>query len=210
MATIAADGGGQQLPASPHKAAGPLPRYTESASNGKHSMRAAAFLFAFAMLTACPVSADVWKWTDSEGHVHYGDTPPSDVKASKVGDAGVSVVPSAPEDGPRPTPQRSDQVTPAASKSERGANTTEADAKRKRMIERCEKDRGVDCEEAVDGMIDGTPVTVPGAGDYPVWIAPPPHVVHKPHPPTKPKPKPQPDPEPYLEMAPFPKAVKPK
>ncbi|GAA5179768.1 hypothetical protein GCM10025771_22660 [Niveibacterium umoris] len=177
-------------------------------------MRTAPLLFMLVTMFATPTLAEVWKWTDSEGHTHYGDTPPAGVKASKVGDAGVSVVPAITGDDSRPpTPQvpAAPARPPAPEVKGSGTNTAaDAEARRQRMIERCEKDRGVDCEENVDRMLDGSPGVSPGAADYPVWIAPPPHPAHKPNPHPKPKPKPKPEPEPYLEMGPMPKPAKTK
>jgi Domain of unknown function (DUF4124) len=43
------------------------------------------FLFACALLAlSFSVSADIYKWVDSNGKVHYSNTPPPDVKGTKV------------------------------------------------------------------------------------------------------------------------------
>jgi len=179
-------------------------------------MRVTATLLLLALLAPSVALAEVWKWTDSSGQTHYGDSPPAGVKASKVGDAGVSVIPASPPPDAAPVlaPPSTPKSAPAADKAPTAAGSHDAaaerEAKRQRMIERCERERGVDCEYAVDGMLDGTP-PANSAIEGPVWIVPT-HPPHKPHPPVKPKPKPsttQDDPLNY-PMAPFPKPVKPK
>ena len=57
------------------------------------------------LLAACalPAAAGVYKWTDTEGRVHYSDSPPPDRKADQVkikvrsitGPATVSALPAA-------------------------------------------------------------------------------------------------------------------
>lgn len=180
-------------------------------------MRAVSALLLIAMLAPPLVRAEVWKWTDSAGQTHYGDSPPSGVNASKVGDAGVSVIPAAPAPEAAPVPPTPSPPRDAAA-VERPANNAgsheaaaERAAKRQRMIERCERERGVDCEDAVDAMLDGTPPPAHSVIEGPVWIAPPTHPPHKPRPPVKPKPKPVTADDPLnYPMAPFPKPVKPK
>ncbi|WP_172197297.1 DUF4124 domain-containing protein [Niveibacterium sp. COAC-50] len=180
-------------------------------------MRAAATLLLLALLAPTVAQAEVWKWTDSAGQTHYGDSPPAGVKASKVGDAGVSVIPSTPTPeaaAPAPAAASPARAAPTAERPASNATsheaTAEREAKRQRMIERCERERGVDCEYAVDGMLDGTP-PANSAIEGPVWIVPT-HPPHKPHPPVKPKPKPSTTPDDPLNypIAPFPKPVKPK
>lgn len=179
-------------------------------------MRATAVLLLLALLAPSLAHAEVWKWTDSEGQTHYGDSPPSGVKASRVGDAGVSVIPASPppDAAPTPAPPSAPKHAPAAEKAAVGGGSVDAaaerEAKRRRMIERCERERGVDCEDAVDGMLDGTPPPAHSVIEGPVWIAPT-HPPHKPRPPVKPKPKPVTTDDPLnYPMAPFPKPVKPK
>ena len=36
------------------------------------------------LLVAAPVAAQVYKWTDSQGRVHYGDRPPDDAKKQEL------------------------------------------------------------------------------------------------------------------------------
>jgi hypothetical protein len=47
--------------------------------------RAALRILAIAVLAlASAAAADVFKWTDASGKVHYGDRPPEDAKAQKL------------------------------------------------------------------------------------------------------------------------------
>jgi glutaredoxin len=41
-------------------------------------------LLAVLLALGIPAAAQVYKWTDSTGKVHYGDKPPDDVKTSQV------------------------------------------------------------------------------------------------------------------------------
>jgi hypothetical protein len=176
-------------------------------------MRAELSLITLAILLAsAPAAAELWKWTDSSGQTHYSDTPPSNVKASKVG-GGVSVVPAPEKEAPAaPATREIRQLVPSepvAAPTQAESTAAERKAKRARLIERCEKDRGVDCEESVDAMLDGPLPSGNLNYDQPVWVVPrpvrPPH--RPPHQPVKPKPLPE---EPYMPMGPFPKPVKPK
>ncbi|MCX9155017.1 DUF4124 domain-containing protein [Niveibacterium sp. 24ML] len=163
---------------------------------------------------SAPAAAELWKWVDAQGQTHYSDTPPADVKASPVG-GGISVIPSleAPAAPAKPAPPSPPTAPAAASggNAQTGGSNSAAElkAKRARMIERCEKDRGVDCEESVDAMLDGP---IPRHYEQPVWVYPypqrPPIRPH-PRPPAKPAPKPAKE-EPEMPMLPFPKPVNQK
>jgi len=41
-------------------------------------------LFVLALLLATPAAAQVYKWTDPSGKVHYGDRPPDDAKKQEL------------------------------------------------------------------------------------------------------------------------------
>ena len=38
---------------------------------------------AWALLVASPVDAEIYKWVDEKGNVHYGDCPPPDALLAK-------------------------------------------------------------------------------------------------------------------------------
>ncbi len=58
------------------------------------------FLFTVISLAlAIPAAADIYKWVDSNGNVHYSNTPPPDVKRTKV-----KVEDPAPPTGPATPP----------------------------------------------------------------------------------------------------------
>ena len=47
-------------------------------------MRRSIFMLAFGMALALSAFAQVYKWTDSTGKVHYGDRPPDDAKTEQL------------------------------------------------------------------------------------------------------------------------------
>jgi glutaredoxin len=47
-------------------------------------MRRSIFMLAFGMALALSASAQVYKWTDPAGKVHYGDRPPDDAKTEQL------------------------------------------------------------------------------------------------------------------------------
>ena len=47
-------------------------------------MRSFLTLTLLATALAMPAAAEVFKWTDSAGHVHYGDKPPEDAKSERL------------------------------------------------------------------------------------------------------------------------------
>ncbi|PAS95855.1 MAG: hypothetical protein CGU28_11090 [Candidatus Dactylopiibacterium carminicum] len=119
-------------------------------------------------LLAGLVQAELYKWVDAEGHVHYSDTPPINGKAQPVRD-GVSVVPALP---PQTAPDATLATPSQASAISRPAVTTGTSAtERQRLIERCEQNRGTDCVLEADNILRG------GAGTVyvpvPVLVQPP-------------------------------------
>ena len=47
-------------------------------------MNAARVALLLALIPAAPVIADVYKWTDAQGRVHYSDSAPPDAKSQQV------------------------------------------------------------------------------------------------------------------------------
>lgn len=120
------------------------------------------------LLTGGFAVADVEKWIDPDGGVHYGDRPP----------AGVDAVPVP----VRPNVIETDQITQPIPAGERRAQpepfveSTPAavSAQRKDIqsyIELCRKNRGLDCEREARQMIDG-PASVSFPGDPAVFPRP--------------------------------------
>jgi hypothetical protein len=159
-------------------------------------------------LAATIAFADVYRWTDANGRTVYGDSPPAGVKAHKV-EGGVSVVPAAPVPEPGPTSPAAPAAAPAPAITHNAAPASnaaeEAAARRERLIARCKANRGVDCEQQVDAMIDG-PSSLPDYVEpYPVWG----RAYYPPVRPIPPKPKPHPKPREPL-AGPLPAGPKPK
>ncbi|MDQ8022657.1 MAG: DUF4124 domain-containing protein [Moraxellaceae bacterium] len=149
-------------------------------------------LAALALTAHSQTNAQTYKWVDAQGRTHYGDAPPPGVRASIV-EGGVNVVTSparpassAPVASPTPAPAAPQPAPPATAVA-----SDDRAAQRQRMIERCERNRGVDCEDEVDAMLDGVPYSSyaewPGYGRPPLWPGgrPPP----RPRPPKPPRPK---------------------
>lgn len=125
------------------------------------------------------VHAEVYKWLDADGKIQYGDAPPKDVKAQKVS-GGVTVVPafsfpsaSAPAAKPSAASSSSSEETARDAEARRRQEAADAAAEaRRKAIEQCEKNRGVNCEETVDttgGTTGSSTVFVPTPG----WTQPP-------------------------------------
>jgi uncharacterized protein DUF4124 len=127
---------------------------------------AAVALLALFALGPGTVLAEVYKWKDEQGRVHYGDRPPPGVKADKV-EGAVTVVPAtqaaAPLEDRKPPlsdadterlKEENDQLRRAAKAAE------DREAERHRQIEECQRNRGVDCEQEVDSG-GGAPGYIP-------------------------------------------------
>jgi uncharacterized protein DUF4124 len=127
---------------------------------------AAAVLLALFAMEPATVLAEVYKWTDEQGRVHYGDRPPPGVKTDKV-EGAVTVVPTPQAAAPLgdkkpPTPDAdSDRLKEENDQLRRAAKAEEdREAERRRQIDECQRNRGVDCEQEVDGE-SGTPGYIP-------------------------------------------------
>ncbi|MGC3965132.1 MAG: DUF4124 domain-containing protein [Rhodocyclaceae bacterium] len=172
-------------------------------------MRLSATALACLLLASANAMADVYRWTDRDGKVHYGDTPPAGVSARRV-DANVNVVPAGPRapaqpaTPPAPAPSVAPSVPPQPA-----AAVDPQDQLRARMLAQCQQNRGVDCENEVNAML-----TPPWNGYaetpwWPVWTAAPQHprppYPPRPEPPRPPKPKPDPVPKPMPQPTQTPK-----
>lgn len=119
--------------------------------------------------------SEIYKWTDADGSIQYGDDPPKGVKTQKVS-GGVTVVPAAvivknnPVDTAQSGVGKESAEKPAQkSTSATGGTNSAADARQK-AIAQCEKNRGVDCEdEATAQVVSPKTVYVPVPG----WSQPP-------------------------------------
>ena len=117
------------------------------------------FFVAASLLISISANADIQKWVDREGNVHYGDRAPSWAEASSV------VV--------RPNVIETDPVAASASTAKRPPisykRTSRVSQRQERKdieayIEHCQENRGVYCEWEAHAMIDG-PATVLFPGD---------------------------------------------
>lgn len=150
----------------------------------------ALLLSLFLLPTIGAAQGALYKWKDAQGKVHYGDAPPPGVRATPLS-GGVSVVPSLPPEAAEsdadakaesagggienPDAIRRARAAEAESRQQEQARR---EAERKRLIERCEANRGTDCEDEVDDLLSGHP----GRTYVPLWLNPPP----RPHRPPRP------------------------
>ena len=151
----------------------------------------ALLLSLFLLPTIGAAQGALYKWKDAQGKVHYGDAPPPGVRATPLS-GGVSVVPSLPPEaveshaGTRTESAGGGIDNPDAARRARAAEAesrqqeqARREAERKRLIERCEANRGTDCEDEVDDLLSGQP----GRTYVPYWLEPPPpsHRPPRPH-----------------------------
>ena len=115
---------------------------------------------AMACLCSATAAAEIKKWIDAEGQVHYGDLPPSGTNATPL-----RVQPNVIETDQRATPPVNDELLDRPD-APAGAKSTAASEPRQDIqsyVERCRENRGVDCEREATEMIDGpAPVIFPG------------------------------------------------
>jgi Domain of unknown function (DUF4124) len=114
----------------------------------------AAVLLALAALCQGVVLADIYKWVDEKGQVQYGDRPPPGVKTEKV-ESPISVVPAPqPPDTAHDKPAAKAEGDRPAAQDEQVQRDVKAaeeqEAQRRRRIEECQRNRGVDCEQEAD------------------------------------------------------------
>lgn len=150
-----------------------------------------ALLLSLILLPAASLAQGaLYKWKDAQGKVHYGDAPPPGVQASPLS-GGVSVVPALPPEAregnasakaeatgggiDNPDATRRTQAAEAESRQQEQARR---EAERKRLIERCEANRGTDCANEVDDLLSGQP----GRTYVPLWLNPPPQQHRPPRP----------------------------
>lgn len=119
------------------------------------ALASAALIFSDAAM------ADIEKWVDRDGQVHYGDQPPPEAGATPL-----KVRPNVIETGRDVSPTIS-AAPPANANSDAEAGSNPVLERRpdiQAYVEQCLANRGVDCEREAQAMIDG-PATVLFPGD---------------------------------------------
>jgi hypothetical protein len=90
-------------------------------------------------------AGDLYKWTDYAGKVHYSDTLPEGVKAQRIPEGNLSIIP-----GPA-LPESIPDAAPATGENPREGTAAHAFAERRQeMIEDCETNNGTECGREVD------------------------------------------------------------
>lgn len=103
---------------------------------------------------------EISKWVDRDGGVHYGDQPPPSVDATPV-KVRPNVIDTRTTRSPVVLPQR---PTVLQQRARREQQVLPERAELRAYVERCRRNRGVDCEWEARAMIDG-PATVLFPGD---------------------------------------------
>ncbi len=109
-------------------------------------MQAVVFAVAFA---ACPASAEMYKWTDAEGKVHYSDQPPpANVKQQTTVTPRKSSAPSAtaPAKSDAPPAKAKTYVEQEAEFRKRQVETAEREAAEKKKADEI-AERKRNCEQ---------------------------------------------------------------
>jgi hypothetical protein len=118
-------------------------------TNGYFRLWHSAVVALIALLLFCVFglarAGDLYKWTDNDGKVHYSDTLPAGVKAQRIPEGNLSIIP-----GPA-LPESIPDAAPATGKDPREGAAAHAFAERRQeMIEDCETNNGTECGREVD------------------------------------------------------------
>src|SRR5690348_1585729 len=126
---------------------------------GKHPNRGSRTMKRYAMLTLCllaaPAGAELFKWTDETGKVHYSDQPPpGDVKNSETLKAGKPAAPAGAATPASPGGKPPAAVPKTVSDQEmefrkRRLQQAEADAKAQKEAQAAEEKKR-NCQRAMD------------------------------------------------------------
>ncbi len=117
-----------------------------------------------AVCTAAPAPAQINKWVDENGRVHYGDRPPANkpsttIQIQKSPPTARNEAPNAATGKPSVEPPKAGA---AGDPPVDPAKAQEAQKQRERLIVECKNNRGINCDnpEAVKQMqSDDTPQT---------------------------------------------------
>lgn len=124
-------------------------------------------MLALALSPGLALTADIEKWVDHEGRVHYADHPPPWADARPV-----KVQPNIIETDPLAQPAVTVRRPTSPARAERSSDPSQRQrAEMQRYIELCRNNRGIDCEREARAMIDG-PATVFFPGDPLVFPRP--------------------------------------
>ena len=147
-------------------------------------MPRAAILLLAAWALSSVALAQVFKWTDADGKVRYGDKPPEGVRSSAVEDrtnahGTVKGEAKAGTEADKRHKMRMAELDKDLTKRKASAGKEQvAEAKRREAYEQCTASRRTDCQDVLSGKA-ATPATTPrhvvGAGQpKPVQPVPPP------------------------------------
>lgn len=105
-------------------------------------------------------NAEIQKWIDSDGQVHYGDAPPANAEATPL-HLRPNVIDSDRPAAPADSLEASGKPDTPTDSMPTGVSAARPDIDR--YVAHCRENRGVDCELEARQMIDGpAPVLFPG------------------------------------------------
>jgi hypothetical protein len=128
----------------------------------------------FVSWTSFTHAANVYKWLDENGEVHYSDKVPPGKKWEIVTGAPLSIVPGDVSKTPIASPPPS---TTNADKDDLASIERAMAERREKRLKECEQNRGVDCATQVDTELEAERIQASG------------HVIHQapPRPATAPR-----------------------
>jgi hypothetical protein len=100
-------------------------------------------------------AVEIYKWVDENGTTHYSDVKPAGVKAQRLPDIGISVIPGsrigaeAARAAERERVNASRDASPNAAVQEQ-MRAQAAAQRRDQLIQECERNNGVECDREVD------------------------------------------------------------
>lgn len=97
------------------------------------------------LMAAAPASADIVKWVDAEGKVHYSDSPPTKAKSQKtlnIKNTAPSSAPTSAAEGGKTLVEKDLEFRKrAVEKEESAAKQAKAEAEEKRRKQNCAQAR---------------------------------------------------------------------
>ena len=104
-------------------------------------------------------AVDIYKWVDENGTTHYSDVKPAGVKAQRLPDVGVSVIPGSRIGKEAALAAERERVSAARNATQDDLVAQErmralaASQRREQLMQDCERNNGVECDREVDTQL---------------------------------------------------------
>jgi hypothetical protein len=113
--------------------------------------RAALVALMLAGIAGGAQAGEIYKWVDDTGETHYSDTVPAGVKAQRVHQGDLSIVPGTTSRESAPDAERAPHAQRAFIEDQQDEAAAQPYAERRqRMINDCEQNNGIDCKREAD------------------------------------------------------------